>query len=57
LQGLIASGQTSTAMRLPMWIVYLGLEIGWILTLLRFVQKYVIMFYNKAHGKGFIWKS
>ena len=55
LQSLIASGQYSTALHLPMWIVYLGLEIGWGLTLLRFVQKYSIMLYNIANHRGPIW--
>jgi TRAP-type C4-dicarboxylate transport system permease small subunit len=51
LQSLVVSGQVSTAMRIPMWVVYLGLEIGWLLTLLRFIQKYTIMFYNFAKYK------
>lgn len=43
---LFTSGQTSSAMKLPMFIVYLPLLIGLILSLLRLVQKYTLKFIN-----------
>ena len=48
---LIESGQTSSAMRLPMYIVYLALFCGLILSLIRLVQKYVLKFMGRGKGK------
>ena len=39
---LIQSQQTSSALNLPMYLVYLSLFTGLILTILRLVQKYVL---------------
>ena len=44
---LIDSWQTSAAMQLPMFVVYLSLFCGLILSLFRLVQKYVLKFMNR----------
>jgi TRAP-type C4-dicarboxylate transport system permease small subunit len=50
LQSLARSGQVSTAMRIPMVYVYMGLEIGWMMCLLRIAQKYIL---RLVYKKGF----
>ena len=42
LSGMIAKGQTSPAMEMPMWIIYCSLVAGFLLTIFRLVQKYVL---------------
>ena len=49
---LLASGQTSSAMNLPMWIVYLSLFLGLILTLLRILEKYIKLALNRKSASG-----
>ena len=39
LASLEKSGQVSTALKIPMKYVYMGLEIGWVIALLRLIQK------------------
>ncbi|MBQ3663813.1 MAG: TRAP transporter small permease [Clostridia bacterium] len=35
------SNQTSPAMRLPMWIVYMSFMVGFTLVIIRFIEKYI----------------
>ena len=42
VQGIIASGETSPAMILPMWIVYISMLFGFILGTLRGIQMLII---------------
>lgn len=51
---LISSGQTSSAMKLPMFLVYLALFLGLIFSLLRLLQKYILKFldWRKKGGEG-----
>ena len=46
IQRLIASNQHSPAMHLPIWIVYLALLTGLCLSILRLLQKYVLLLIN-----------
>lgn len=46
VRSLQASGQTSSAMRLPMWIVYSSLLVGIFLAIFRMIQKYLLKFLN-----------
>lgn len=41
VRALVRNGQTSAAMDMPMYLVYVSLLIGFALTTFRFVQKYV----------------
>lgn len=43
VRALIRNGQTSAAMDMPMYLVYMSLFIGFILAIFRFVQKYVLL--------------
>lgn len=42
IQSLVTTGQTSPAGEIPMYIVYLGLLVGFILVLFRISQKYIL---------------
>jgi TRAP-type C4-dicarboxylate transport system permease small subunit len=48
IQMLQASGQVSIATGLPMYVMYMILEIGWILCLLRIIQKYILKIFFKS---------
>ena len=50
---LVQSNQVSPAMGVPMYLVYLGFYVGLILTLIRFVQKYILLFvkFTSEHKK------
>jgi TRAP-type C4-dicarboxylate transport system permease small subunit len=45
---LVASGQESLATHIPMYALYSILEIGWIMCLLRIVQKYILKIVFKS---------
>lgn len=47
VQSLYVTGQTSSAMNLPMYFVYAGLLVGMILTLARMAQKYIMLAVHK----------
>jgi TRAP-type C4-dicarboxylate transport system permease small subunit len=47
---LVASGQISVGTHMPMYVMYIVLEIGWIMCLLRIIQKYILLIVFK---KGF----
>jgi TRAP-type C4-dicarboxylate transport system permease small subunit len=47
LQGLYRTWQTSPALEIPMFFVYLSLLVGFILTILRLLQKYYMMIFKK----------
>lgn len=47
VQNAMASGQTSAAMKLPMWIVYMGPVIGFLLALIRLIEHMVFIFIKK----------
>lgn len=44
VQKQMISGQTSPAIKLPMWIVYMGPVIGFILTLIRLIEHLIVTF-------------
>ncbi len=46
--GLMRSNQTSPAMRIPMWIIYLSFMLGFALTVVRFVEKYAKKLLHKG---------
>ncbi|SBW09019.1 C4-dicarboxylate transport system (Permease small protein) [uncultured delta proteobacterium] len=46
IKRLAVSGQLSSAMQIPMWLVYMSLMLGLVLSILRLVQKYVLMGMN-----------
>ena len=48
---LMETNQTSPAMEAPMWIVYLSLLVGFILTIIRLIQKYVCMLLDHMKAK------
>ena len=48
---LIETNQTSPAMEAPMWIVYLALLVGLVLTIIRLIQKYVCMLLDHKKEK------
>ena len=52
LQQLVHQTQLSPAMRIPMQFVYFAVELGFILTMIRVVQKYVVLIMDKAKEKA-----
>jgi TRAP-type C4-dicarboxylate transport system permease small subunit len=52
LKFLIRTGQTSPAMELPMFWVYLALFIGLCLTIFRVIQKYLMCIIRKQHKEA-----
>lgn len=52
IESLLITGQTSPAGEIPMYIVYTGLLVGFILVLFRIVQKYILKFLQKDQSKG-----
>lgn len=52
LQQLVERPQLSPAMRIPMEFIYVAVEIGFILTMIRVVQKYVVLIMNKTKEKA-----
>lgn len=48
---LIASGQKSPAMGVPMYLVYISLMGGFLLTIMRMIQKYVLLLAGKGDKK------
>jgi TRAP-type C4-dicarboxylate transport system permease small subunit len=48
LQQLINRPQLSPAMRVPMQVVYFAVELGVILTMVRLIQKYIVIITEKA---------
>ena len=48
---LIASGQKSPAMGVPMYLVYISLMGGFLLTIVRMIQKYVLLLAGKGDKK------
>ncbi len=47
VQKAMASGQTSAAMKLPMWLVYLGPALGLLLAIIRLLEHLVLLFFKK----------
>ncbi|MCI8415900.1 MAG: TRAP transporter small permease [Lachnospiraceae bacterium] len=47
VQKAMASGQTSAAMKLPMWIVYMGPAIGFLLAIIRLAEHLVFLFMKR----------
>lgn len=47
VQKAMASGQTSAAMELPMWIVYMGPAIGFLLAIIRLIEHLIFVFIKK----------
>lgn len=52
IKSLIATGQDSPAGEIPMYIVYLGLLVGFFLVFFRIIQKYIMKFLQKKSVKG-----
>jgi TRAP-type C4-dicarboxylate transport system permease small subunit len=52
VESLIETGQTSPAGEIPMYIVYAGLLVGFLLVLFRIIQKYIMKFLQKKSPKG-----
>lgn len=52
IKSLVTTGQTSPAAEIPMYIVYTGLLVGFILVLFRVIQKYIVKFLQKLQSKG-----
>jgi TRAP-type C4-dicarboxylate transport system permease small subunit len=52
IEGLIKTGQTSPASEIPMYIVYSGLLVGFLLVVIRIVQRYVKQFIGKKPAEG-----
>ncbi len=48
LKAIKASGQTSPAAGVPMYFVYVGLFIGFLLVVIRVIQNFVLMFTKKG---------
>lgn len=47
VQKAMASGQTSAAMKLPMWIVYMGPVVGFLLAIIRLAEHLIFTFVKK----------
>lgn len=45
---MVRTGQTSAAMNLPIYYVYISLLAGFILSIFRFIQKYIFIFMKKG---------
>jgi len=50
LAAMYQKAQTSPAMEIPMWFVYLSLLVGFSLTIFRLAQKYVVKLMESKEG-------
>lgn len=50
LKGVVESGQKSTAMQMPLWILYLALMVGFVLATIRAVEQMAEDLRQKKEG-------
>ena len=51
VQGVLETGETSTSLHLPMWVVYISMIIGYGLGIFRYLQRLVRDFISKRNRK------